>query len=58
MENFQCSSAPPNIKYNCAVLCFSQIYLLFIYASKYFLLDQYYKSQTEFSDLLARGEIY
>ena len=35
MENFQRSSAPPNIKYNCVVLFLSQLYLLFIYASKY-----------------------
>ena len=36
MEKFQCHLAPPNIKYNCVVLFLSQLYLLFIYASKYF----------------------
>ena len=48
MENFQCSSVLPNIKYNCVVLFLSQFYLLFIYASKYFLVDHHCKSQTEF----------
>ena len=58
MENFQHSSAPPNVKYYCVVLFLSQLYILFIYAYKYFLTDQYCKSQTEFSDLLAKGKIY
>ena len=58
MENYQRSSAPPNIKYNCVVLFLSQLYLLFIHASKYFLIGHYCKSQTEFSDLLAKGKIY
>ena len=58
MENFKRSSAPPNIKYNFVVLFLSQLYLLFIYASKYFLIDHHCKSQTEFSDLLSKGKIY
>ena len=58
MENFQRSSAPPNIKYNCVVLFLSQLYILLIYASKYFLKDNHCNSQTEFSDLLAKGKIY
>ena len=48
----------PNIKYNCVVLFFSQLYLLFIYASINFLIDNHCKTQTEFSDLLAKGKIY
>ena len=32
LEKFQCSSALPNIKYNCVVLFLSQLYWLFIYA--------------------------
>ena len=59
MENFQRSSALPDIKYNCVVLFLGQlVFLLFIYASKYFLIDHHCKSQTEFSDLLAKGKIY
>ena len=58
MENFQHSSALLNIKYNCVVLFLSQLYLLLIYASKYFLIDHHCKSLTEFSDLLAEGKIY
>ena len=53
MENFQRSLAPPNINYNCVVLFLSQLYLLFIYASKYFLIDHHCKSQTEFIDVPA-----
>ena len=58
MENFQRSSALPNIKYNPVVLFLSQLYLLFIYASKYFLKDHHCKSQTEFSDPATKGKIY
>ena len=58
MENFQRSWALPNIKYNCVVLFLSQLYLLFIYAFKYFLIDHHCKSHTEFSDLFAKGKIY
>ena len=57
MESIQRSLAHPNIKYNCVVLFLSQLYWLFIYASKYFLIDHDCKSQTEFSDLLAKGKI-
>ena len=53
MENFQCSLALPNTKYNCVVLFLSQLYLLFINATKYILIDHHCKSQTEFSDLIA-----
>ena len=35
LEKFQCSSALPNMKYNCAVLFWSQLYWVFIYDSKY-----------------------
>ena len=35
LEKFQCSSALPNIKYNCAVLFWCQLCWIFIYASKY-----------------------
>ena len=48
MENFQCSLAPPNIKYNCVVLFFSQLYILLIYASKYFLIATIIKGMSEF----------
>ena len=58
MENFQCSSALPNIKYNCVVLFLSQLYILFIYASKYFLIDHHYKRYVRTYDLLAKGKIY
>ena len=44
MEKFQCSSALLNIKYNCAVLFLKVMYWLFIYASKYFLIDRHYKT--------------
>ena len=43
MENFQRSSAPHIIKYNCVVLFLCQLYLLINYASKYFLIDHHYK---------------
>ena len=35
LEKIQCSFSLPNIKYNCVVLFLSQLYWLFIYASKY-----------------------
>ena len=35
LEKFQCSSAIPNMKYNCAILFLCQMYLSFVYASKY-----------------------
>ena len=37
MEIFQRSSAPSNIEYDCVVLFLSQLYLLVIYAAKYFI---------------------
>ena len=43
MENFQRSSAPPIIKYNCVVLFLCQVYLVINYASKYFLIDHHDK---------------
>ena len=58
MENFQRSSATPNIKYNFVVLFLSQLYILFIYASKYFLIDHHYKRYVRIYDLLAKGKIY
>ena len=36
LEKSQRSLVLPNIKYNCVVLFLSQLYWLFIYASKYF----------------------
>ena len=35
LEKFQCSSDLPNIKYNCALLFWSQLYWVFIYDLKY-----------------------
>ena len=35
LEKIQRSLVLPNIKYNCVVLFLSQLYWLFIYASKY-----------------------
>ena len=35
LEKFQCSSALPNIKYNCAILFLCEMYWSFVYASKY-----------------------
>ena len=54
MEKFEHSSALPNIKYNC-VLSLSQHYILFIYVSKYVLIDHHYKSYIRIYDLLAKG---
>ena len=34
LQNFQCRSALPNIKYNCAVLFLTQVNYLFNYAPK------------------------
>ena len=34
LEKFQCSSALPNIKYNCAILFLCQMYWSLVYASK------------------------
>ena len=51
LEQFQCTWVLPNIKYNCAILFLSQLYWLFIYASKYispckkfFLIDTHTKN--------------
>ena len=44
LEKFQLSLALPNLKYNCAVLFLKEMYLLFIYASKYFIIDHHYKT--------------
>ena len=44
MENFKCSSAVPNVKYNCAILFWKELYWVFIYASKYFLIDHHCKA--------------
>ena len=59
LEKFQCSSVLPNVKYNCAVLFWSQFYWLFIYASKYiflykknFLIDTHTKIWTEITDII------
>ena len=37
VDNFQCSTALPKIKYNCAVLFLKKNVLVIFYASKYFL---------------------
>ena len=58
MENFQRSSAHPNIKYDFVVLFLSKLYMLFIYVSKYFLIDHHYKRYVRIYDLLAKGKIY
>ena len=58
MENFQWSSALPYIKYNCVVLFLIQLYILSIYASKYFLIDHHYKRYVRIYDLLAKDKIY
>ena len=58
LEKFQCSRAFPNIKYNSAVLFWSQLYWLFIYTSKYifhinlFFIDTHTKIWTEFTDIV------
>ena len=44
LENFQHSSALPNFKYNYAVLFLKEMYWLFIYASKCFLIDHHCKT--------------
>ena len=57
LEKLQHSLALPNIKYNCAILFWSQLYWLFIYASKYnffykkFLIDTHTKIGTEITDI-------
>ena len=58
MEKFQRSSALPMIKYNFVVLFLSQLYYLFIYASKYFLIDHHYKRYVRIYYLLTNGKIY
>ena len=40
LEKFHHSLALPNIKYNCAILFWSQLYWLFIYATKYIFLQK------------------
>ena len=58
LEQFQYSLALPNIKYNCAVLFWSHLYWLFIYASKYIfsykkiLVDTHTKIWTEITDII------
>ena len=47
-----------DMQYNCRVLLLSLLYWLFIYASKYFLIDHICKTQSEFSDFLEKGRIY
>ena len=44
--------------YNIVVLFLRQMYQLFIYASKYFLIDHHCQTQTQFSDLLTKIKIY
>ena len=57
MENFKRSSAPPIITYNFVVLFLSQLYILFIYASKYVLIDHHYERYVRSYDL-AKGKNY
>ena len=56
MENFQRSSDHPNIKYTCVVLFLGQLYILFIYTSKYFLIDHHYKRYVKIYYLFAKGK--
>ena len=44
VQNFKRSLAVPNVKYNCAILFWKELYWLFIYASKYFLIDHHCKT--------------
>ena len=59
LEKSQCSLALPNIKYDCAVLFWTQLYWLFIYASKYvfphkkkIVIDTHTKIGTESTDIV------
>ena len=56
-EKFKCRSAYPNIKYNCAVYL-SQLYWLFIYTSKYFLIDHHCKTIVKIFWFPRKGQIY
>ena len=51
-EKFQCSLDLPNMKYNCVLLFFNQLYWVFIYDSKYFLIDTNAKMWTEITDIV------
>ena len=44
LESFQCSLTLLNLKYNHAVLFLKEMYWLFIYNSKYFLIDHHCKT--------------
>ena len=50
-QHVQYSSALPYIKYNCVVLLLGQLYKVFIYACKYFFVNQHCKTQSDFFDL-------
>ena len=52
LEKFQHSLALPNLKYICAVLFLKEMYWLFIYASKYFLIDRIYWYPGKWQNLL------
>ena len=59
MEKFQCSLILLNAKYNCTASFWSQLYWLFIYASKYIftykkkiLIDTHTKIGTEITDIV------
>ena len=58
LEKFQRSLALPNIKYNCAVLLWSQLYWVFIYDSKYIFIDTNAKMWTEIIDFVVLGRNY
>ena len=58
VEKFQRSSALPDIKYNFVVLFLRQMYWLFIYVSKYFLIDHHCKRYVRIFWSLAKGKIY
>ena len=60
LENLQCSSAVPNIKYNCVVLFLSQLCWLYIYASKYIsiITDTHTKIWTEIMIMSFLGRNY
>ena len=44
VENFKHSSAVPNVKYNCAILFWKELYCLFINSSQFFLIDHHCKT--------------
>ena len=59
LEKFQCSSALPNIRYNCAVIILESIVLgIYLWFKIYFLIDTNAKMWTEIIDLVILGRNY